>query len=491
MPEYSAPIQGFAIARTLWLVVALPLLGAVATLLAASGAVGREAMGRRVAMLSSVLTWVAAGAHAITLAARSEGDRLLVEPLWRGVRVGQLDASFGLAMDIVAGAMLSVLADGFFPLLVGGQCIAVGLIATDRARAARRFAWLAVSDAGLVAGAALLFWSLGGDWIGGDYTPSLSLRIVVVREGGLTAEEEDERADKRRTRSDSVSFPALLTVEAYPDGLVYLDGARTPLLGFAGKPLRTPFQRMRVPGGTHTIRVHPGDGSDDFVVSRVRLDPGLEVALGTIGPSTNFREIDAQLAFEDAHGHAVVASSVARRVMGGVGALATALVTIGLSVLLRLAQCLESRHLVGVRIIAAAAAVVVLIRLAPAITLASSPASFAMFLVGALAVVAALRAESVLLDGARSLEHRLREMDRWVIDAILGAAARMAHVAAWIVSWIDRDRIDGPLDAAAGRCARAARAFGPIALGNVAAYALGGALLLLVAAFGLALKVAP
>jgi NADH-quinone oxidoreductase subunit L len=243
MPDFHGPIQSFTTAGTLWLILVFPL--AVALYCAWIALRGRpiDARGRDtrrpIAILSVgalALSFAVSAYHAYVLTTKGEGERLLVQHLWRMVRVGQLDASFDLAFDplsatmalvitgiglpifvfsssymqsdagyarffawlcgFVAAMLLLVLADNFVLLLFGWEGVGLcswGLIGFwwslgEKASAGRKaFLVNRVGDAGLVLGIALLYWGLGGAWSEGDYVPDLTPRFSSVEVGSAVA----------------------------------------------------------------------------------------------------------------------------------------------------------------------------------------------------------------------------------------------------------------------------------------------------------------
>jgi NADH-quinone oxidoreductase subunit L len=198
-----------------------------------------------------------------------------------------------------------------------------------------------VGDVGLVLGVALLFWGLGGGWLRASYQPDLNPRISAV---GVTPTDARPPADDPSLRGTAATQgKGFLTVTALPDALVYVDDSRTPVVDGAGLPLRTPFRRHELPGGVHSFRVAPDDrvrmvesqGKRAFVVeggaltnyavAHLAMGGEREVALSTIGPTLNFRELRDQLVVSDAkRAHPVRDALVARKAVGDVGLLTLA-----------------------------------------------------------------------------------------------------------------------------------------------------------------------
>src|SRR5580704_1698468 len=100
MPEYAGTLQRLALSRTLWLVVAWPLVGLLWQLGVArrrvgragdAGAVLRELRSARLAGLGCIaLTATATLGHALLLLRLPAGSRALLEPVARGARFGDV-----------------------------------------------------------------------------------------------------------------------------------------------------------------------------------------------------------------------------------------------------------------------------------------------------------------------------------------------------------------------------------------------------------------
>ncbi len=236
MPDFYGPIQSDTIAGALWLIPFVPLLAALFCAAHALtprplGASGRRAVAS-LSVAAVALSFGASAYHAWVLASKAQGDRVLLQHLWRLVQIGQLDASFDLTFDpltatmalvvtgiglpifvfaaasmaddpayarffawlngFVAAMLLLVLADNFILLFFGWE--AVGLCSwaligfwwqTGAKASAGRKAFVVnrVGDVGLVIGIALLYWGLGGSWTESDYVPDLNARFAAVQVG--------------------------------------------------------------------------------------------------------------------------------------------------------------------------------------------------------------------------------------------------------------------------------------------------------------------
>jgi NADH:ubiquinone oxidoreductase subunit 5 (subunit L)/multisubunit Na+/H+ antiporter MnhA subunit len=192
----------------------------------------------------------------------------------------------------------------------------LGAIATHRA-----------GDAAVLAGAALLFWSLGGGWTDAGYVSDLEARVQAVS--------LDNGDGSLQKSAGSTVGKGSLTVSALPGSLVYPDDSRTPLLADTGLPLRTPFVRHEMAGGAHSFRVAPddsfrivGDTSKtrfvveggvltNYSVPRIAMGEGREVSLSVVGPTLRFREMRDQLVAKDSHGTAHLSDLLAHRALLG------------------------------------------------------------------------------------------------------------------------------------------------------------------------------
>ena len=391
MPDFHGPIQSFTVTGTLWLILASPLAAAIYC--AWRALYGRKIDARARESIATLslgaigLSLATSGYHAYLLATKGEAERLLLQHLWRMVRVGQLDASFDLAFDplsatmalvitgiglpifvfsasymeteaayarffawlngFVAAMLLLVLADNFVLLLFGWEGVGLcswGLIgfwwpSGGKASAGRKaFLVNRVGDAGLVLGVALLYWGLGGTWQDGDYVPDLNPRFSSVEVGtsAATGPEIDpgapppapsaeEEAEQPAPSLPPTTGEGFLTLPSYSGAVVFMDDARTPLKGERGEILRAPFARFQVKGGIHSFRIHPGSGLDDFLVTHVAFGEEREIALASFGPSVTFRNVRDQLAAHDLHGHAPVREALlGKRIGGGVTVLTLA-----------------------------------------------------------------------------------------------------------------------------------------------------------------------
>ncbi len=354
--DYVGTLQRLALSRTLWLVIAWPLVGLLWQLAVArrrigragdAGAVLRELRSARVAGVGCIaLAATATLGHALLLLRLPAGARALLEPVARGARFGDVDAGVVFLLDgrslaacvllclvslgaaavlatrpapergwrpwawlqlALAGALVSVLADGFLTVafgwtlasaagawLVGWHDARAGVVSATRGAAAL---------AALLFGSALLFWGLGGSWDEEGYTPEVHPRVVAAHVGAVVGE-------------------ASLTMTSLVGAAVFLDDARTP-------SSHAPFVRAPVAVGAHALRVHPGDGADDAVLPHVEVGPGEEIALIPVGPTLSFHTMADELALRDRAGAPVVRHVVEEHLApGGFAVVAGALLSL-------------------------------------------------------------------------------------------------------------------------------------------------------------------
>lgn len=463
MSEYVGPLQRIALSRTLWLVVALPLLAAAVQLVLARRAASSRVA--RVGIVGIAAALVAVIAHGVELARLPADERFLFAHLWRLVRVGQLDVNLDLALDplsaiacgvvasaalvaaivvpesspvrlacrslVVGATLLVVLADGFVVAIAAAELVTVAAWALARdGRRSRVLVGGLAADAPFVAGAVLLFWGLGGGWAGGGYTPDLSPRFVAVHDADPTAanpstprpsaprDDDDDDEPRRFAPGDG-----LLTLTSSPGAIVFVDDARTPIT-VGDRPLRSPFVRHPVRGGLHTFRIHSGGSTDDYVVSRVVVEGGREIALTVVGPSVTFRHIQDELAVRPVRGGSTTREDVARRTLGDVRVVTLACILLFVGLAARLAMASS--------IAAAAAPVYVLARLAfllPLSHVACAVAACAALLFALGAAVSACRESD-----AHRILVRVGVAQGFVA---LAALALGAHAAAILVVVVD------------------------------------------------------
>jgi hypothetical protein len=317
MLEYAAPLQRLAVSRTLWLVVAWPIVGLAWQLMVArpriersreAGAVLRELGRARVAGIGSItLAATAAAGHALLFLRLPAGRRALLQSVAPRPRFGGIDAGLDLLLDgqalavcamacgvalaaagllatrpaaergwrswawlqlALAAALVSLLADGFVVVAMGWSLTAVAgawLAGRHDAGAAMLVATRsAVAQGAMLAAAALLFWGMNGTWDAEGYSPDAGPPFVAVRVGAGTG-----------------TGDAFLTMTSLPGARVFVDEALT-------SELRAPFARAPLPSGSHSLRVHVDEGGDDAVLGRIEARPGEEVALVPLGPTLSF-----------------------------------------------------------------------------------------------------------------------------------------------------------------------------------------------------------
>lgn len=271
MHTYAGPLQTVVLSNTLWLVVLLPLLGAIV-----NAAVGwrmqRSAWGQHlaarwhigamsvsaVAIGAMTLSFALAVAHVVQLAALPETQRYLLCHLWPMVRVGSFDLSFDLALDPVSAVMLLVvtgvgllihvyaagymqkepsywrffsylnlfifamlllvLGDNFVVMFFGwegvGLCsyLLIGFWYKDYKKASagtKAFLTNRIGDFGFLTGLFVLLWSLGGGWTEDGYRPDVTPRLVPVVVEHDSVEHERVVVPKHITSPLGPSLPSI------------------------------------------------------------------------------------------------------------------------------------------------------------------------------------------------------------------------------------------------------------------------------------------
>ncbi|HEY3815725.1 MAG TPA: hypothetical protein VGL81_01060 [Polyangiaceae bacterium] len=564
MPDYAGTLQRLALSRTLWLVVAWPLVGLLWQLAVSrrriaragdAGAVLRELASARAAGLGCIaLTATATLGHALLLARLPVGARALFEPVARGARFGDVDAGVVMLLDpralaacglvcavtlgagvvlatrpapergwrpwawlqlALAGALVSVLADGFLTVAVGwalasaaGAWLAgwhdprVGVVAGTRGAAAL---------AAMLVGSALLFWGFGGSWDEDGYTPEVHPRVVTVDVGAVPGQ-------------------AALTMTSLAGAAVFLDDARVA-------SLHAPFMRATLAPGPHALLIRPGDGADDTVLPRVEAAPGHALALVPLGPTLSFHTMADELSLRDHEGTPVVRHVVEEHLgPGGFAVVAGALLSLlaaagamsawsppvaaprvlvaaaaggttsvlGPFLLVRLAFLFPSaQHTATVVTSVGAATLLAAVWNALGHTglrrwlvfVAGAPAGLTCVALGLGDVVAALgvmvvsgaAAAAAYLVAARRgeddaaideaargslddallarvparLGELLASMERWVVGSVLSAVGGTARIAAWTLARADEHLVSLPGDTAASRVERAAQTVEP------------------------------
>lgn len=379
MLEHTGQIP--AIARPWMPLLLIPLLPLLAAAVNAALGARAQRIAARIAAGAAGLAFALALADVIAL----QGGRALHDIAWRMVRIGSLDVNLAFTMDTLSGvlalliagaaailhvllerrtadeaarpsvaaalglltgaALTLVLADNLVVMLLGWEGIALGsaalltVLGRRVASGTRAFIAHRAGDALLLAGTALLFWGVGGQWLAdGRYLPDYRARFVAVSEK-VTPEEQrparqEEDDDDGGPRASVAELRAragargYLTFTSHPGARVFLGLADRAQLAATPEPFAvSPFLRKEIPVGAHSIIIVPGDGAtvsgDGFEVAaidRVSVDPGEEITLAPLGPTLTFREIRDQLALKDADGARFLRDELAtKRSLGGLG----------------------------------------------------------------------------------------------------------------------------------------------------------------------------
>ncbi len=385
MPEYNGTLQAFELASTLWLIPALPLLAALVV------AVGRALPPddpRRPRLADDRLVFIAvaaslavAVANAVELVLLPPFKRFLLDPLWTLIRSGSLDVTLSFAFDplaavccvaialvgvgvvlhagrsaagsahvpalalAVGGAELLVLADNLPLMLIGWHVagLATWILIGGRTRGGRlAFGVARLGDAALIAGAAMLFWSLGGSWVNGSFTPDYRPRLIGVL-GAPSHEAVQGTVHAENTGTLTVSALPGARVHAGAADVCAVDSEGRPGgLGFSARPCRepatTPFWRLPIPPARHDVRIDAGPGTNQLLVDKLRVTSGEHTAVALVGPTLVFRELADQLRIHDGKGEATLAGQLTAKRLWGFPALLLACALLAVAALSRAAQ---------------------------------------------------------------------------------------------------------------------------------------------------------
>jgi hypothetical protein len=347
MLEAMGPVELVHVSRTLWIVIAIPMAGALWQFAVARhwtrGASGLPAASRaidsaRVAGLVVVsLTAAAFLAHVVQLRG-SVDPEMLLDAVVATSPVGLIDTSLVLELDrlsasfgavaclvglaaaarlasrpspergwaawawlefALASTLVSLLADGVWTLAIGwAMTIVAGawLLASDDARAS-----VAVGGRGalalgaLLVGGAVVFSSLGSD-------ARPRFEAVRVHSAEASAETESQAQEGGDTPSGT------LTLTSPAGAQVLVDDAGTP-------SLRAPFVRAWVAAGSRVLRIRTGSGTGEFTLA-VSFAPGDNVTLVALGPTLSFHAMMDELTLRDARGANASRAALARGWIG-------------------------------------------------------------------------------------------------------------------------------------------------------------------------------
>lgn len=387
---------------------------------------------RRRALVALALSGLLASIELVWSLRWPAEERWLLSHLGVAARIGQLDLVLALALDplgafasIVASAVAArlvlaeraprrvallcvlatatevvVLGDGAATVVLGLGIGSVAATLLGRAHLAN-VAADRVGEVAMVLAAGILFWALGGSWIAEQYVPELEPRVVVAKDAPGAAHKDpfDDDDDEEEARNaPKHGARATLSLGSLPGALVLVDGTWLR----DKHAITAPFEGAPISAGAHAFRVHPGPGSDDFVVPRANAAESERVTIALHGATTTFREVHDDLVARDALGETAGKSALARRrFFGGISAVGVilALVALGLAARARMFPFGASRD-EPARALAAFAPLVVVARYAMGELAPTSASNVAI----ALAACSALSAASALRDrDARAL----------------------------------------------------------------------------------------
>jgi len=348
MLEAMGPFEFVRVSRTLWMVVAIPMIGVLWHAFVARSWIrgcswggpttARAIDSARLAGLVAVsLTAAAFLAHVAQLRGSGTSGRL-IEGVVAAAPIGLLDTSLVLALDrlsatwgtvvcvvgLAAAARLasrpaaqrgwaawawlefalgctlvSLLADGVWTIAIGWATTTIAcawLLASDDGRAS-----VAMGGRGALALGALL---IGGAIVFSSLDCEPRSRFVAERVGWPEASSEPEshtQLDEGGASRPSSGSPeagdaptGTVTLASPPGAQVLVDDADSPAL-------RAPFVRAVVAAGHHVLHIRTGLGAEDCVVA-VDVAPGDDVTLVARGPTLSFHAMASEFALGDGHG---------------------------------------------------------------------------------------------------------------------------------------------------------------------------------------------
>ncbi|MGK4001689.1 NADH-quinone oxidoreductase subunit L [Sorangium sp. So ce1036] len=258
----------------------------------------------------------------------------------------------------VFSMLLLVLGDNFIVMFFGwegvGLCsyLLIGFWYRDYKKASagmKAFVVNRIGDWGFVVGLALLFWGLGARWLDdGRFLSDYRARFIAVeaephgghgeagREAagrGAAGGARDAGEGGERGPASLVGARGYLTFTGHPGARVYLGIADAAQLASNPRPFGvSPFVRKEIPAGAHSVVIVPGDGAviagdgnEIAAIERMRVSPGKEVVLATVGSTVTFREIHDQLVIKDASGKAFLKEALeSKTAWGGAGLITVA-----------------------------------------------------------------------------------------------------------------------------------------------------------------------
>lgn len=457
MDALAAPLLHVQRSDVLWLIPLAPVVGAWARRVIARDTVAA-------AIAPAVVALLIASSQIVGLASLEVDYRQLVAPGPNPLRVGTMELGLGLTLDplaavmvvaigvlaigahayrasgdeahdhfaidlAAAGALLAVMADGFFGLLIGAAVASLGVAhAADRSPVIER-----AGDAALVLAAVLLFWSLGGSWgisIGNEPTYTRRNPAAVPVLDPLDVDNEGEGPSFVPVLIGAPPAPAAsvkglpdlnakgtITVPDPPGARVYLKGGMQPT-GIA------PLFQHQVFAGRMDIEIETDGHSPKRQRFRaVDVPAGREVTLVAVGPTLQFRPLREQLALSDASRKRFARdlldpSAPGHRRLGKFDAVTLIGLLLGLAALAPLAGAAWAGSALLIEAVVPLVAVYLLARLGFFFALSPNAATTIAIALASVAAIAAARA---------AIDHRARNL----IGRLL--AAQLAIAGAGIV----------------------------------------------------------
>lgn len=230
---------------------------------------------------------LAAGGAALLFAVSEEAD----------ARRGARAAAAG--MSLLAGLVVFLVSDDAFAALFGETLASLGAVGmpapqplamrpsdVEGLRPTRVFSASALLATGTAF--AVLYWTLGGAWVGADYAPDLSPRVIAARVArGLGPPPPPE---------------GCFTVSAFAGAHVLVaddneDGPAHPT-----PPRTAPFRCVPMPPGHRAVRIEERGGAGATLVPDVPGIAGAEVVLVPVGPTGSLHRVRDQFALRGRDG---------------------------------------------------------------------------------------------------------------------------------------------------------------------------------------------
>lgn len=437
----SDPLQR-AVSRTLWLVVAPPLVAFVWQL--ARGLRGQRAADdpwpRRLGAGSSLLSAAALLAHEFALVRAAKGTVALVEPAVGGARFGALEFGFALALDRLSAAACTL------ACVVALAAAAKMVVRREDLQPWRSWAWLELS----LAGGLLSFLAAGlaAEWLG--------WALVAGASAWLAGWTDTKSGALRATRGALAAF-ALLVGGALLSGAFGVSSDATPRL-LDAHAASVALAALLVAA----VAMSAPPTQSDVPPELTALDRG--AAAGLLGPFLLLRVAPLVPSTPDAAtmiavtGAALLVFAVRRARANPAGLTRWIAVAGGAPAGLTLIALGVDGARGGTLVLLSSGFVAALL-LGVADAAPGPP----------LAAARRASVERALLGHAPEAGATLlMAFERWVVDAIAGSVGVVVPALAWALVRFDTHVVGAPVDVLAGRAVRLSRRVEPLVGGSLA-----------------------